>query len=121
MNKPKSDAAADFSQMSADFLSRIAEMQKAVGMFPMAPGAGAFGAATQDYMQEVSRFMTLRFEKDIKAQQAFLGCTSLDDLRDVHMRFVEEAMDDYRQEAERLAKIGQRFLDVGGSGEDTDS
>lgn len=60
--------------------------------------------------KEVAQFVSTRIREDLETQQQFLGCRSLDDLREVQVRFVKTAMDQYAAETARLMKLGSEIM-----------
>ena len=55
---------------------------------------------------EISDFVAERIRQDLDAQQAFLRCRSLDEVRDVQVQFVRTALDQYGGEAAKLMRLG---------------
>jgi hypothetical protein len=60
--------------------------------------------------QEIAQFVSTRIREDIEAQQQFLRCRSLDDVREVQIRFFKTAMDQYSAETARLMKLGSEIM-----------
>jgi hypothetical protein len=56
--------------------------------------------------QEIADFITERIRQDLDTQQAYLRCRSLDELREINVRFLRTALDQYGDEASRLFRIG---------------
>jgi hypothetical protein len=55
---------------------------------------------------EISDFVAERIRQDLDAQQAFLRCRSLDEVRDVQVNFLRTALDQYGGEAAKLMRLG---------------
>lgn len=55
---------------------------------------------------EISSFVAERIRQDLDVQQALLRCRNLDELRDVQVRFVRTAMDQYGDQAMQMVRIG---------------
>lgn len=62
----------------------------------------------QDIMTESVRFMTERLQKDMETQKAMLGCTSPTELMELQTKFLQDALEDYTQEATRMLKLMSR-------------
>ena len=56
--------------------------------------------------QEIAEFIAERIRQDLDTQQAYLRCRSLDELREINVRFLRTALGQYGGEASRLFKIG---------------
>jgi hypothetical protein len=55
---------------------------------------------------EITDFVAERIRQDLDAQQAFLRCRSLDEVRDVQVNFLRTALDQYGGEAAKLMRLG---------------
>ena len=55
---------------------------------------------------EITDFVTERIRQDLEAQQAFLRCRSLDEVRHLQVQFVRTALDQYGGEAAKLMRLG---------------
>ena len=55
---------------------------------------------------EIADFVAERIRQDLDAQQAFLRCRSLDEVRDLQVQFVRTALDQYGGEAAKLMRLG---------------
>jgi hypothetical protein len=55
---------------------------------------------------EISDFVAERIRQDLDAQQAFLRCRNLDEVRDVQVQFFRTALDQYGGEAAKLMRLG---------------
>lgn len=55
---------------------------------------------------ELSDFMATRFREELEAQQALLRCRSFDEVREVQVKFVRTAIDQYGDEAAKLVRLG---------------
>lgn len=58
----------------------------------------------------IADFVSTRIREDIEAQQKLLRCKSFDELRAVHSTFVRTAVEQYRDNAARLFKLGQDIV-----------
>lgn len=105
MTKTQKDNAEGFNPMAA-----WAELQKA-GLGPLASGT-AWNESVQTYFQEMSRFLTMRFEKDLETQKRVLACRDPEELRGIQSKFIQEALSDYQDETARLMEIGRSYLDT---------
>ncbi len=65
-------------------------------------------AAWMEVMQESARFITDRLQTDIETQQAMLACRTPAELMQVQTEFFQTAMQQYAEEAQRLAQIMSR-------------
>jgi hypothetical protein len=79
-----------------------------------AQGAGSAGAALLEGMtearHEMSAFIGERIRQDIETQTELLGCRSLEDLRDVQVRFFRGAVDQYSAEVARMMRLGTEIV-----------
>lgn len=55
---------------------------------------------------ELSDFVAERIRQDLDTQQAFLRCRNLDEVRDVQVRYLRTALDQYGGEAARMVRLG---------------
>lgn len=55
---------------------------------------------------EISSFVAERVRQDLDAQKALLRCRNIDEIRDVQVRFVRTAMDQYGGQAAQMLRIG---------------
>ncbi len=60
--------------------------------------------------QEIAEFVSSRIREDLETQQQFLRCRSFEELREVQLRFVKTAMDQYSAETARLMKLGSEIM-----------
>ncbi|MEM8956513.1 MAG: phasin family protein [Pseudomonadota bacterium] len=95
---------------SNDPMAAWAELQKA-GLGPLAASGTAWSDGVQQYFQEMSRFLTMRFEKDVETQKQVLACRDPEELRGIQAKFIQEALSDYHEETSRLMEIGRTYLD----------
>ena len=58
----------------------------------------------------MSDFLSERIRQDIATQAELLGCRSLGELSAVQMRFLRTAVNQYGEEAARLAKLGSEVM-----------
>jgi hypothetical protein len=84
--------------------SVTAAEQEAIESFESAGQAvvEGFGRA----QREIADFIAERIRQDLDTQQAYLRCRSFDELREINIRFVRTAVDQYGGEASRLFKLG---------------
>ena len=54
---------------------------------------------------EITEFVAERIRQDMEAQQDFLRCRTIDDVRRVQTEFFRTAMDQYSAEANKLMKL----------------
>jgi hypothetical protein len=76
-----------------------------------------FESAQQAMMEGVTRFqkelvdfVSERIRHDMETQQALLRCRSFDEVRDVQATFLQTAMDQYSEEANRLMRLGSEVV-----------
>lgn len=60
--------------------------------------------------REMAEFVSERLRQDMEAQQKFLRCKTLEDMRSVQSMFIKTAMDQYTQEATRLFRLGSEIM-----------
>lgn len=73
--------------------------------------AGAAVLAGLNRVQrEMADFVAERVRQDMETQARLLRCRSLDEVRDLQMRFFRTAVDQYAAEAARLMAIGNGML-----------
>ena len=75
--------------------------------FPIALGRTAL-QAWMDIGSEAVRFVSDRMQQDLKAQQALLACTSLDEVREVQVEFFRSAQVQYAAEARRMLDMMEK-------------
>ncbi|WP_264210723.1 hypothetical protein [Leisingera thetidis] len=56
---------------------------------------------------EACKFTMARLDEYVKTQHCILGCISLDEIQLVQWRHVQKMMDDYHEEAGRMARYWQ--------------
>jgi hypothetical protein len=78
--------------------------QEAIESFESAGQAMVEGLSLAQ--REIADFIAERIRQDLDTQQAYLRCRSLDELREINIRFVRTALDQYGGEASRLFKLG---------------
>ena len=68
--------------------------------------AEGFGRARQ----EMTEFLSERIRQDMATQAELLGCRSFGEMSAVQMRFLRTAVNQYGEEAARLAKLGGEMM-----------
>lgn len=58
----------------------------------------------------LAEFVSTRIREDIEAQQQFLRCKSLEDVRSLQSKFFKTAMEQYSDNAQRMFKLGQEIV-----------
>jgi hypothetical protein len=59
--------------------------------------------------REISAFVAERIRQDLDTQSALLRCRSLDEVRDLQVRFFRTAVEQYSSEAVQLIGIGREM------------
>ena len=104
VNKPKTDTAVG------------AEKSASVGMgFPMSVGSVAV-QAWMDIETEAARFVWDRMQQDIKALQAMLACTSLQEVRKIQTAFLTDAQKQYAVEQGKMVDLMRKATAIGLAG-----
>ena len=101
-------AEASYERLTAQVEASRAVAERAI------PAAGAAGAAVAEGFgrarQEMSDFLSERIRQDMATQAEFLGCRSFGELSAVQMRFLRTAVNQYGEEAARLARLGGEVM-----------
>lgn len=70
----------------------------------------AMASAIVDLNQEMTQFVSRRMSRSSEAMARLAGCTSLPQMLDAEVRWMQEVFDDYSAEAGKLAEVNARLL-----------
>ncbi len=102
-------AEAELSSPTDDLIDRVT-VRHQEGLETMEAGGEALFDGVARTHRQIAEFVAERLRQDMAARQAFLGCRTLQDLRDVQSRFLRTAVDQYAEEAARLMRLGGEVL-----------
>lgn len=107
--KPAADTTPT-GTAAQDWMGAMREMQQS-GLGPLRWLGTTWLESVTEVNRELADFMARRIKEDVRTQHEILNCSDPAKLRDIQLRFMQRAIEDYTAETGTLTEMGKAFMD----------
>ncbi|GAB4290567.1 MAG: hypothetical protein Kow0058_09690 [Roseovarius sp.] len=107
---PESAAGSATAERAQDWMAAMQRLQQA-GLGPLHWLGNAWMESAIEINRELLDFLSRRVAEDVRTQHEILNCTDPARLRDIQLRFMQRAIEDYTAETGALSALSKGFLE----------